>query len=339
MNKKFILYIGQLNKGGTCLDRMHALEAMSFSVTPFDVSTYADPIRLLNSIAYRYNFGRKISLLNRDLVGLAEKYSKKIDYIWVDKGRWIYPETLISLKKLTNSTLIHYTPDPQIFIHKSRYFEKSIPLYDFVITTKPFETERYKELGAKKVLFNYQSYDENRFYPRERNLSYSCDVGLIGHYRKYYADVIMSAQKATDHIKIWGMAWNKARVRYPCLMKYYQGGPVIGDDYPVALSSTKICLGLLDKTIPETTTTRSFEIPACGAFMLAERTDDHLALFKEHVEAEFFASKEEMIEKIRYYLSNERERRKIAMSGRERCIKSGYDTSSRLKQILGEIQQ
>ena len=110
------------------------------------------------------------------------------------------------------------------------------------------------------------------------------------------------------------------------------------DEYPVALSAAKICLGLLSKRFPETLTTRSFEIPACGTFLLGERTDDHCALFEEGVEAEFFASAEELTDKLRYYLSNPSQRAQIAAAGRERFVRSGYDRVSRFRQMLEIVQ-
>ena len=71
--------------------------------------------------------------------------------------------------------------------------------------------------------------------------------------------------------------------------------------------------------------------------MLAERTDEHLELFEEGKEAEFFTSREEMLEKARYYLAHSQERQRIAAAGRERCLRSGYSYHDRLRKILTQI--
>jgi spore maturation protein CgeB len=102
------------------------------------------------------------------------------------------------------------------------------------------------------------------------------------------------------------------------------------------LASTKIALGFLSKRIPETTTTRTFEIPAMGVFMLAERTADHLALFSEGREAEFFGSDEELREKLLFYLDHESSRARIAAAGRERCLKSEYHARTQLRRVLAQ---
>lgn len=71
---------------------------------------------------------------------------------------------------------------------------------------------------------------------------------------------------------------------------------------------------------PDAFTTRSFEIPAAGAMLLAERTVEHQELFDEDREAVFFGSSEELRDKLGYYLRNERARLAIATAGRARTL-------------------
>ena len=79
------------------------------------------------------------------------------------------------------------------------------------------------------------------------------------------------------------------------------------------------------------------EIPACGAFMLAERTREHLRLFEEGKEAAYFGSNEELLEKVHYYLNHEDERSTIASAGRQRCLDGGYSHHERLKYMLSVV--
>lgn len=83
---------------------------------------------------------------------------------------------------------------------------------------------------------------------------------------------------------------------------------------------------------------RSFEIPACGTFMLAERTDEHLAVFREGEEAAFFSSPEELLDKARYYLAHDEIRRRIARAGHARVTTGGHTYRDRLREIIQAAQ-
>lgn len=103
----------------------------------------------------------------------------------------------------------------------------------------------------------------------------------------------------------------------------------------MSICGAKIALGLLERACPDQVTTRSIEIPACGAFMLAPRTQELLKLFEEGREAEFFASRTELLDKLAYYLARQMERDRIAAAGRDRCLRSGYSNHSSIENILG----
>lgn len=88
---------------------------------------------------------------------------------------------------------------------------------------------------------------------------------------------------------------------------------------------------------PNQHTTRTFEIPACGSMLIADRTDEHREFFIEGKEAEFFSSKEELIEKVRFYWGHEDLRKKTAMNGYEKCHTADHSYKNRLKDVLGLI--
>ena len=73
--------------------------------------------------------------------------------------------------------------------------------------------------------------------------------------------------------------------------------------------------------------------------MLAERTDEQRALFEEGKEAEYFASDDELVRKVQYYLSHEDERRRIAEAGRERCLTGRYSNAGRLARVLERLDR
>ncbi len=80
--------------------------------------------------------------------------------------------------------------------------------------------------------------------------------------------------------------------------------------------------------------TEVFEITACGGFLLAERTAEHLACFREDEEAVFFSDFEECRAKIDRYLNDEPARARIAAAGQRRAWNSGYDNDSVLSGLL-----
>ena len=79
---------------------------------------------------------------------------------------------------------------------------------------------------------------------------------------------------------------------------------------------------------------RSFEQPACGAFSLVTRTDALLEIFTEGENVECFDSVAEAREKIRYYLTHETERQKIAAAGYKLVIEGGHTYLDRARQLI-----
>jgi spore maturation protein CgeB len=73
--------------------------------------------------------------------------------------------------------------------------------------------------------------------------------------------------------------------------------------------------------------------------MLCEFSEDIASLFREGEEADFFRNPNEMLEKIRIYLSDDHLRTAISEAGFRRVYQDGHDIVSRVKYVMDKIQQ
>lgn len=344
-----ILYVGPLWHGGTCLQRLKALQQLGHQVVGVD--TQPEPVRkAMARLSYRINcklfqlglnaFG-PVDLAGANRIILERFHSGEWDILWLDKGLSIERRTLEQVKTKASRCLIAgYSPDDMFGRHnQSRQFLQHLPLYDIYFTTKFYGVEELKNLGCPKVMFIGNAFDPEIHQPMPVN---SADkkilggpVGFIGTYEANRAASLHFLARHNIPVRIWGPGWRKCHLEAKHLQLQKQS--LWGEQYSLAINAFDINLCFLRKQNRDFQTTRSIEIPACGAFMLAERTDEHLSLFEEGKEAEFFGSDEELLDKVRYYLAHDDERRSIALAGRERCLKSGYSNQDRLKQMLQEI--
>ena len=336
-----MFYIGSSGDSGNGLDKRHALESLGIELHDFDTKPYLrHPSRLLASLAHRLNVGPSLNALNRDLLARARSLSG-VTHVWMDKGSWVWPETLEELKRRFGAPLVHYANDSMLHANRSRHFRAALPLYDFLFTTKSWEIADYRRLGARFVRHVPDAVDEQRFQPRDvtpaQREKYRSPVTFIGRCEPHYAHTLRAVAESGAELGVWGPRWLRYTRRNEWARSCVRGDGVWFDDYPVALSCAGIGLGLLSKLFPETATTRTFEIPACGTFLLAERTGDHLSLYEEGREAEYFSSTDELVDKIRFYTANPALRERIAKAGRERYLRSGYTRRARYREMVEVI--
>ncbi len=330
-----LLYVGNLREGGNGLDWMSIIGGSGIAVTGFDRFPYVMAgSRVERSVSSRFSIGRAVSRFNRDLLTAAR--ATDYDAVFVEKGTWLYPETLHALKSGARAGLaIHFTPDAQFLENRSRHFFRGLAQYDLSVTTKEFELESYRAGGARDLLLILQGHGR-RLSPRRPQdvpAQLRSEIAFIGHCQRHYAARLATLAR-TLPVAIWGPNWMRHARRHAWARSCVRGDGLFGPGYAQALSGAKIALGLLSKRIPETTTTRTFEIPACGTMMLAERTAPHEALFAEGKEAEFFASDEELVDKARFYLGNDAARERIAAAGLARSRSCGYSAEQQFRRIV-----
>src|SRR5262249_50433784 len=156
-------------------------------------------------------------------------------------------------------------------------------------------------------------------------------VVFVGHYEDDgRLDCLQALFKESIKLRLFGTGWTKENMGdlYDSLGPVR---PVYLDEYVKALCCAKLCLSFVSKLNRDSYTSRTFEIPACRAVLLSERTDDVHLFYKDDEEAVFFSSPEEAVRKARILLADEEMRLSIAEGGYKRCIEDGHDSVSRMK--------
>lgn len=313
--------------------RRRALERLGHQTIPVDyVSLTRDLPALWRKLQWRLRAGPMVSRYNDQLLG---KLAERPDVLWIDKGMFVFPKVLLAAKQ-TGSRIVHYSPD-NYFLgqNSSRHFWNALKLYDLVVTTKSDNTERLKARGARSVVLSGNAFAPEVHKPVADCVP-TCDVSFVGRWEPEREDWLAQIAALGVKLSVRGPHWEKSRVA--TVRVAIQPASAWGEDYARAICEAKVNLCFLSRLAQDRITQRSVEIPACGGFMLAERTEEHLAHFREGAEAAYFDGPAELCDKVLYYLAHNEERRKIAAAGRARCLASDYSYDARLKQIFEALE-
>ena len=189
------------------------------------------------------------------------------------------------------------------------------------------------------ILYLYQAYDKNIHTAcndctvvKEKH-----DVIFIGYAEKDRYDHMNYLAANGVSVHVYGAGWNRKEYQAHNANLHLNFKNLQNKDYANSISCSKIALCFLRKINRDLHTSRSIEIPACKTLMAAERTGEHCNLFTEDREAVYFDTKEELLEKVKYYLENEQKRRKIEELGYLRVIKSDYSYHKMATDILNKL--
>jgi spore maturation protein CgeB len=314
-----------------------AADAMGYESLFVDEAPYLRPLEtsLAHKIGYRLLHRRPPARwrYNRDLLAAARRF--RPDLAVVVKGAYIMPATLRRIKEASGAVLVNYaTDDPFSRANATPDLLAGIPEYDVYACTKTAIMDDVRRAGGRTVIHTMVGYNPSIHFPEppataEEARRFAADVVLVGgadRDRLHDLEPLLAARDIS--LALYGGYWSRDPRFRP-----YARGFVMGRDYRLALGGARIALCLVRRANRDQHSMRSFEIPACGAFMLGERTGEHLAVFREGEDAAFFDSPAEMLEKIRYYLAHDDERRHIAESGHARVTAGGHTYRDRFGEL------
>ena len=216
---------------------------------------------------------------------------------------------------------------------------QALPVYDYIFTTREVNVKELVPFN-RHVGFLMFAYEPLIHRPvsigAEEREKWDADVVFVGGWereRASFIEALMSEVPGT--YAIHGDRWKKVGRLSPIRNAVRSSG-VFVDDMAKAIGGAKIALGFLRKENRDEYTQRTFEIPACGGVLVAERTGRHRSLYRESVEAEFFdpGHPSELCTVVRKLLNNPEHREMMRCSGRAALLRQNHTYQDRIVQIM-----
>jgi spore maturation protein CgeB len=269
----------------------------------------------------------------------------KPDVTLLYQGQYFDLDTVRELGTLTFVTGYH-NDDPFGIKSRSlrfRHLHRALPGYGGFHAYREVNAGELRAAGVAKVKVLLPYFRPWIDYPRTLSqddlAKWSCDLCFAGHLEPdERIEYLSRVARSGLHLRLYTQPEDARHILPPDV--WARVGPTqvaLGDDYRKALCGSRIALSFYSRWNRDQYTRRSFEIPACGVFLLSERTEAMAAFFAEGVEAEYFSSAEELLDKARYYLTHDRERHAIAQRGYDKVRHSGHDVYHRMKQWLADV--
>jgi hypothetical protein len=298
--------------------------------------------RLAGRVQNRLIIGPAVWALNEEIV--REARSVGPDAIVLYRPTHVLPATLRALRLAAPRAVIATYNNDDPFGERAsrllwRHYVRLVRMTDVNMVYRHKNVADLERLGARNVALVRSHYVPERHRPvavtAEQRARWSADVVFVGHYEAddRCAYLRPLAESGVD-FKLFGPDWDRAP-REPWLERFQPIATPRGEDYVRSIAGSRIALCLLSGLNNDTYTRRAFEIPAIGAMLLSQRTDDMKTLFREGEEADYFSSPPELVDKVRFYLANESARARIAEAGRRRVAAAGHDIRSR----MGEVER
>ena len=311
-----------------------AAKFLNLDIGSFDIKSAYHAPKLVNQINW-YLRGKYPSKLHWFSNQILQKCSQEQPKWLLTTG--IAPVNFQALQKMRNlgiQCLNFLTDDPWNPAHYPPWFFKSLPYYDVVFTPRRGNINDLKKIGCQDVRYLPFGYDRDLFYPETpvdtEKEQYIADVMFAGGADRDRVPYINALIQAGMKLNLYGTYWE----RFP-ETKSYTCGQADVRTLRLAISTAKISLCLVRKANRDGNCMRTFEVPAVGGCMLTEDTEEHREIFGEEGKAVvYFQTIPEMVEKARWLLSHDEERKRLATAAHLLITQGHHTYRDRLQTML-----
>jgi len=241
--------------------------------------------------------------MNKKFLEVLEKEKPDYLFLWLIYEEF-YLETLEKIKEISPKTkIVNFCGDDDLMFNTSTIY--LFPFIDYFLYSQLQFSSSYKKYN-KKIFFG-GGVDTSIFKPMKTKYLY--DSSFVGGPKGDRAEQIKYLIDNNIKFSLFGRGWDK----HPEVKSVYKG-EADHNDFSKIINSTKvnICFTKNHGGTLHMLLERVFAINACNAFGLIEYCDEYLNIFKKNKNIAFFKDKNDLVNKINYYLKNDSLRDKIA---------------------------
>ncbi|MEK6637265.1 MAG: glycosyltransferase [Pseudomonadota bacterium] len=344
MMKRRIIIAGEFWFGSTGAGMAHGLRQQGHIVSEVDMRHHF-PVSLnpLSKLAFKISSGQFIASYKQHIRDIVRQGGG--DILLTIKGSFLDHSFLSDMRKM-GLFIVNFYPDVA-FDHPGLSADW-LSHYDLIATTKSFHINHLTAAhGADKVAFLPHGYSTLAHRPRAMpadDAPFDYDIAYVGNASAHKAQTLTPIAAAFPHKRflLAGAGWEQY-AQGTALQSCIKLGQVIGDNYARKIERSRINLAVHfgpagRQGWEDLVSTRSFEIPACGGFMLHVDNEEIRTLFNAGTEIELFSNSAEAIAKIEYYLAHPDQRIAIAQNGYRRCVPA-YSLDARAVELMALIEQ
>lgn len=258
------------------------------------------------------------------------------DVILIVKGAYVRPQLLRTLRR-TGAILANFsTDDPFNPGVSSRYLHEAIREYDLYATPRRANLHELQAAGARNTAVVAFGYNPSVHFVEPEIVDEpgdDCDLLFVGGADRDRLAFFRSVAGLWPdaRLALYGGYWDRDPV-----LRHSWRGFARGAAYRRAMRRARLVVNLVRRANRDSHVMRSFEVPACGGCMLAERTDDHERFFDDGRDAVLFDGPEDLVGHARRLAVDAPTRHHVAESGHRRIAREGHTYGHRLRQLLNE---
>ncbi len=207
---------------------------------------------------------------------------------------------------------------------------------DLVIVYDCMSRYRFKQYGIDAISF-YSSYDKGRYFKID-GMEETIDISFIGDIacKMYRNEYIGYITKTGLTVEVFGTGSRNGQVTLERMVQIFNKTKINLNFADISLKNAiKKELNINGKI--RQMKGRMAEVTLCRGFVLGEYVPGIEEVFEPDKEIIIFHSKEEMVEKIKYYLGHDDKRHAIAEKGYIRALKD-YEISTAIPRLISRIE-